>query len=224
MIGILLMILYYLGMPILFVAFFVGLSWIVGKIAQKLGYKGWIFGICFFLLVLVYFVVEWELSNTQYKNFCEKEAGLVVYKTPEQWQKENPNVWETLKYEFDYLGDKSHKGEKYEIITYSLNQRFIEEEIRKEMLFSIVKSQESIIDVKTGEKMLSYTTFSTNIPPIFGPSSMSFTRKSWMPWLMKNTCQGGKSNSINLRQRLVNEQRIFRAYESTLSKKEIKNN
>lgn len=47
----------------------------------------------------IYNLVFWDLIPTlaMHKYYCATEAGFWVYKTPEQWVKENPGILETLK-------------------------------------------------------------------------------------------------------------------------------
>lgn len=62
---------------------------------QKSGWK-WPLGVA----VVLYLAVFWDHIPTvlAHKYYCETEAGFWVYKTPEQWKKENPGVMETLIY------------------------------------------------------------------------------------------------------------------------------
>ena len=56
-------------------------------------------------LALIIFVVGMPiLSYGHFSYLCHKNAGQKVYKTVEQWKKENPNIWETMK-QVNWLGE-----------------------------------------------------------------------------------------------------------------------
>ena len=79
------------GFVLVFVAAVSGTYFAVRK--EKSGWK-WPLGVA----VLLYLAVFWDHIPTVlvHKYYCETEAGFWVYKTPEQWKKENPGVMETL--------------------------------------------------------------------------------------------------------------------------------
>ena len=90
------------------------LSFVLGKIAYKIaGKKGRniayfiSLGMPFILFLgfVIYNIVEYYYIKNQVKNICEKEAGIFVYVTPEQWREENKDEWETL-YSYHGLKDK----------------------------------------------------------------------------------------------------------------------
>lgn len=71
--------------------------WLSARWAKKRGRRGWVWGgVAAFAM---YNLVFWDLIPTlvMHRYYCATEAGFWVYKTPEQWVKENPGVLETLK-------------------------------------------------------------------------------------------------------------------------------
>lgn len=71
--------------------------WLSARWAKKRGRRGWVWGgVAAFAM---YNLVFWDLIPTLavHKYYCATEAGFWVYKTPEQWVKENPGVMETLR-------------------------------------------------------------------------------------------------------------------------------
>ncbi|SMF01511.1 hypothetical protein [Pseudogulbenkiania subflava] len=60
--------------------------------AQRRWRRGWIGGGV--ALLVMYHLVFWDWIPVywMHKHYCETEAGFWVYKTPEQWIKENPNA------------------------------------------------------------------------------------------------------------------------------------
>lgn len=90
-----------LGLAVLF---FIGVYLLISLLAIKLaarwarnrGRRGWVWGgIAAFAM---YNLMFWDLIPTLiiHKYYCATEAGFWVYKTPEEWVKENPGVLETL--------------------------------------------------------------------------------------------------------------------------------
>lgn len=56
--------------------------------------KRWGWGAALVMYLLVFW--DWIPTVVAHKYYCSTEAGFWVYKTPEQWKKENPGVMETL--------------------------------------------------------------------------------------------------------------------------------
>ena len=81
--------------------------WLVARWAKKRGHRGWVWG--GLAAFAMYNLVFWDLIPTlaMHKYYCATEAGFWVYKTPEQWAKENPGVMETL--------SMSHLPEEYRV-------------------------------------------------------------------------------------------------------------
>ncbi len=90
-----------LGLVVLFViGLYLAISalvvWLAARWAKKRRRRGWVWGgIAAFAM---YNLVFWDLIPTlvMHKYYCATEAGFWLYKTPEQWVKENPGVMETL--------------------------------------------------------------------------------------------------------------------------------
>jgi hypothetical protein len=113
------------------------------------GVKKWGIAAAFFMYLLVF----WDHIPTLllYKYYCASKAGFWVYKTPEQWKKENPGVAETLTWKSNSPQYDKSDGTR----GLRVNERFVWEE--KEIDTSILPVtlyEESVIDVKTGEIMV----------------------------------------------------------------------
>ncbi|WP_037587892.1 hypothetical protein [Stenoxybacter acetivorans] len=163
-------------------------SYVSGKIAAKLGKQG--LGKWVFLGIMVFLFWDWIPMEITYKKLCENEAGLTVYKAPEQWQKENPGMWETLRNE-DYKQKVNIKNGY--IIKRKLNQRFLQETYRTRENFSIIRIEENLIDIKTNKKVQQNINFYTDIPTIsFVGSGKNFSPKLLMFWMKKTGCPSPK--------------------------------
>ncbi len=66
-----------------------------------------------FMLVMggwfVYWAIEFSYIQMRIKELCEKEAGLTVYVTPEEWRKQiGEEEWSTLKSDYKGIAGKSN--------------------------------------------------------------------------------------------------------------------
>lgn len=110
--------------------------------------KPWLWG--GLVAFMMYNLVFWDLIPTlvMHKYYCSTQAGFWVYKTPEQWKAENPEVMETLKESLSptRLGIEKPTAER----TW-LTQRFYAEDIRKSIFPSISVKESIFFDAKTKE-------------------------------------------------------------------------
>lgn len=102
--------------------------------------------------------ITWDAIPTwiAFKYYAQKEAGITVFKTLEQWKAENPGVAETLEpYGKDY-NDRRTKaveiaGNKVRRL---MNARFAFDERVLNPLLSIHVAYQEIVDIKTGQVMV----------------------------------------------------------------------
>ena len=110
--------------------------------------KPWVWG--GLAAFMMYNLVFWDLIPTlvMHKYYCDTQAGFWVYKTPEQWMKENPGVMDTLASSLE-----SKKIEKLSDDTkrYWLTQRFYNDVKRTEVLHTLVIEEETFFDAKNSE-------------------------------------------------------------------------
>lgn len=130
----------------------------VAKYAKKHGKDAinWGLGAAFIMFLIPFW--DWIPTVVAHKYYCSSEAGFWVYKTPEQWRKENPGVMETLVY------DKSmpHIQTPYGKAT-SLNQRFIHlYKYEGPFLFNRWRIETEIRDIKSGDVIAREIRFSTS--------------------------------------------------------------
>ena len=122
--------------------------------------KAWVWG--GLAALVMYNLVFWDLIPTlvMHKYYCDTQAGFWVYKTPEQWKAENPDV-ETLDDQI-YLKNSIHTGEKgNSSLTYQLNSGLN----RKSTEFSIsswlpiYKQEETITETGSNKALMHYVDF-----------------------------------------------------------------
>lgn len=101
----------------------------------------------------------WDAIPTwiAFKYYADKEAGLKVYKTLEQWKQENPGVAETLR-PYDRLDPRRDSitlgREKYR---HPFNDRFSWDDEIIPLFLSVRAWRFQIVDTKKNEVLLSYT-------------------------------------------------------------------
>jgi len=123
--------------------------------------RGWVGG--FISAFIMYNLVFWDWIPVIliHKRLCETEGGFWVYKTPEQWVREHPEVkgqdwgdqskWKYETFDENYKPDKGY----YREITRSWISPwlYLEHFQPKNTSFigSVYKTQEKLIDIKSGE-------------------------------------------------------------------------
>jgi hypothetical protein len=173
---------------------------LAARAAKKRGKSLWRWGGA--AALVMYLLVFWDHIPTvvAHKYYCEKEAGFWVYKTVEQWKRENTGVIETLP-----LPSYSGSPTKYEQFddgrgktnTYLLNERFnwIVSQQDISSLFPIIRTEQQFKDVKKNEVLARYVDFSTgnSVKSTIGPPGpLKF-------WMSSTHCRGGGNNQDALR-------------------------
>ena len=150
---------------------------------------GWSAALVMYLLVFW----DWIPTVVAHKYYCSTQAGFWVYKTPEQWRKENPGVMEGL-VEDDISAQRVGNDENH-TDTLKLNQRFLQtiEKRRLTYLFSIDRWKFELIDRKSHEVIARQVDFSSGE----GRDDLKF-------WRNDTYCTNGRHNSIQS-SKFVNE-------------------
>lgn len=158
--------------------------WLAVRIARKLNRRGWLWGAmaAFAMYNLVFW--DWIPTLVMHKYYCATEAGFWIYKTPEQWAKENPGVLETLKpwpsskvYGPDKVRIK-YAGGEYD----GVNDRFgYWRRIEQNSLWHIHKGELAVMDIKTGEMLVKQIYYSSGTGLFW-----------WRSWLNNGHCGRGE--------------------------------
>lgn len=154
------------------------LVWLAARWARKRNRRPWVWGgvTAFVMYNLVFW--DWIPTVVMHKYYCETEAGFWVYKTPEQWAKENPGVLETLRpYPNPKWGDVKLKGRNVDMF----NDRLGKLDTRLDGLggLPIQRKDISIIDLTTQEIL------SRRVDFLSGPRQAGTI---WKGWLIKDSC------------------------------------
>lgn len=133
---------------------------------------------------------DWIPTVAMHQYYCANEAGFWVYKTPEQWKKENPGVMETLVANKAYLS--SHEGDMANYTTTNfLNSRFnLVVKQRGPLVLHRWLREDTLIDTKTSEILARYVDFSTS------QQRRQAGWSGWKFWLDSRQCIGGLDKAV----------------------------
>ncbi len=152
--------------------------------------KRWGWGAVLVMYLLVFW--DWIPTVAAHKYYCATEAGFWVYKTPEQWQKENPGVMETLVRKAvsdEYKIEKINGGFN---TSYDVNQRLKVSNmvIRIVPLLGNYRQEFLLIDRKTNFVLTRQVSFGAGHSS--GAPNSVFDFKFWVNF---NECSGAAGNS-----------------------------
>ncbi len=191
-----------LGLVVLFaIGIYLAISalvvWLAARWAKKHNRRGWVWGSL--AAFAMYNLVFWDLIPTlvMHKYYCSTEAGFWVYKTPEQWVKENPGVRETLKMSLKpshtntnvLLGDSK-------TLRSSRTQRFFQDTTREVIFLSLGRTEEKFYDVETGDLIARSVNFipgSGGASFVSGGSLEAWRRTFAFGWFESGCGIGGRS-------------------------------
>lgn len=110
--------------------------------------KRWGWGAALVMYLIPFW--DWIPTVAMHQYYCATEAGFWVYKTPEQWKKENPGAAEALSWketpDYTYLPDGTRRA--------TLNERIVKDvSIHRSVLISTYQQQEKFVDLLSGEIM-----------------------------------------------------------------------
>jgi len=131
----------------------------------------------------MYLLVFWDHLPTLllHKYYCATKAGFWIYKTPEQWKAENPEVAETL----TYAEELPRMIEDADGVTHQwLNERFKREmRDRKTSLLPLTVSESIIRDVVRNETVVKIVGVYSGYGAlgVGGP-------KAWKAWVGSEPC------------------------------------
>lgn len=108
---------------------------------------------------------DWIPTVAVHQYYCATEAGFWVYKTPEQWKKEDPGAMEGLV--ANRGAPSTRQGDKPNFAdTYLVNQRInkVVEERRVSSVLHIFRHEESVVDSKANEVLARYVNYVAGYP------------------------------------------------------------
>lgn len=176
-------------MIIILIALVLATTLFSAKAARK-GKSAWGWGLLGFLVVFLPIFWDWIPTVVAHKYYCATEAGFWVYKTPEQWKKENPGVMETLTTQknppHEFVGDENNSTN-----TTFWNDRIKTIHISEGPIFlHRWKREDELIDIKTNERLARYVDFSAS------QQRREPGWSGWKFWLDSRFCSGGEGKAM----------------------------
>lgn len=163
----------YLGISILAV-------FLAGRFARKHEIAGWKLGVPTGLIMFLFLFWDYVPTVVAYKYYCDNEAEFTVYKTLEQWEKENPNAAATLS-NTQSLSSIRVDGK----IVHRLNSRFHSVFELKRVFLSVKRIHNYVLDVQKNEVLAQYVDFSSGR----GSGGVSITSLQDVKfWLSNSSC------------------------------------
>lgn len=187
-----------LGAAVLYLLLSIGVVMCATTYAYKHGKKvkrwGWSAALVMYLIPFW----DWLPTVAIHQYYCATQSGFWIYKTLDQWKKENPGVIEnTASYNLNPGGFttdwpseyKQYNNKNLKIITNYINNRFNEITTQEDMVdfFTIVKKENILLDTKKNEQIARHIDFSTgNLArnAIGPPGPLKF-------WLHNGSCING---------------------------------
>ena len=145
--------------------------------------------------LVMYLIPFWDWLPTvaMHRYYCATEAGLRVYKTPEQWTKENPGAMETLVSRPISVPDRSERTDEDNWrLTFNLNQRIrLTNSHAGPLPFHRWGTEATLFDDQSKEVLVRSVDFYTAHERIGGGW------KGWKFWLAMDHCSGYVEQSRN---------------------------
>ncbi len=157
-----------------------------GKSAKRWGWS---------VALVMYLIPFWDWIPTVavHQYYCRTEAGFWVYKTVDQWKKENPGVMETLVANKGAPSTRQGDMTNY-TDTYFLNQRFYWVIKRfNDPFLNQWRHEQEVVDSKENNVLARYVDFSTAQIRAGGGWY------GWKFWLHNEHCIGGGDRQDALR-------------------------
>lgn len=152
--------------------------------AIKRGIAKWKWGVP--TALVMYLLIFWDHIPTLvvHQYYCKSDVGFTVYKTLEEWKKENPGVAETLTYE---------ENVKYQMkdnqTIYYMNERFDSVTTRTLVFLSVKQRKYQVVDKSNNEVLAEYIDYGSG-----GGFQNANTLTAYKFWLANNACDKGMKN------------------------------
>jgi hypothetical protein len=149
--------------------------------------KRWGWGAALVMYLIPFW--DWIPTVAMHQYYCANEAGFWVYKTPEQWKKENPGVMETLVNQTSSSEGVSPnwpteivQGREITKISQRLGLSYINHLSSKEekaLFINIWRWRTEVVDTATGGILAQQIDFSSGNGYVGGEPPMRFWLQSW---------------------------------------------
>jgi len=166
------------------------------KVAQKAGRNPWIPGIS--VALFMYLLVFWDFIPVLVKhhNLCKEQGGYWIYKTPEEWFKENPDTigkkWMNSK---EFVPPEDVGGWSR---TWLSDYIYSETRLDCNYAHAIRKYEYRMVDARTGEILARMVDFERGAGNPFLHADSITDYKLWLG-MGDNQCDLVKKREFNLR-------------------------
>ena len=141
-----------------------------------------------FLLVTLPIFWDWAPVVAAHNHYCAKDAGFFLYKSPEQWMKENPGVAETLASKVAEPDEEIENGKKIFI-----NKQFAWTMKNATLTWGIHQREQAVVDRATGEPIALWRDYDTGVyGSLVGGGGGGL--RDWKLWMRYRTCEPGDSD------------------------------
>ncbi len=167
-----------------FVVYLLVALWLINvavRFARVRGIAGWKFGVP--MAIVMYLLVFWDHIPTMlvHDYECRNKAGLVVFKTPEQWKAENLADSSRVRPYIGYANFQRPDGTH----GYWLNDRFTYELTPHALsVFPVTKVVEAIVDSKTKTVLVHRTSIDSG----YGSLAIGHDWHALKVWVGKEAC------------------------------------
>lgn len=169
------------------------------QVAKKAGHNPWFPGIS--VALFMYLLIFWDFIPVLVKhhNLCKEQGGYWIYKTPEEWFKENPDAigkkWKAPK-EYTYQEEAGGWSR-----TWLSNYIYSETHFNRNYAHAISKYEHRLVDARTGEILVRMVDFERGAGNPFLHADSMTDYKLWLR-MGDNRCDSHKRREFNLK---VNE-------------------
>ena len=171
-----------LSFVLLYVVVLIGATVLGYQLAKRRGWpsgKRWSAAAVGFLMIFLPMFWDWLPTVWLHSYYCDKDAGITVSKTPEQWAKDNPDVGKSLIRQEPPKLVATPNGDYIQ-----LNQRIRRERERLQKPLWLEEYQHRIVDNKNGETLVRLIDFGT------GQTGRRIEQfRDIKVWMYRNSCE-----------------------------------
>ena len=153
-------------------------------------------------VVVLSLPITWDAIPTwiAFKYYSDKEAGITVFKTLEQWKVENPGVAETIiPYGFrDKRGELQNLGS--DKFRYPVNDRFAYDSSKEQLFLSVYAIRYEVIDRKNDEVLVRHVAVGSGNEGGLATGGGGW----WAFWLINKPSQSGYETYSQYRDAVTN--------------------
>jgi hypothetical protein len=151
----------------------------------------WGWGVALVMYLIPFW--DWLPTVAMHQYHCATEAGFRVYKTPEQWMKENPRVMDTLVARRITVPDRTKRlDEDNWTSIFALNERFEKRfEHRGPLFLHLWRTEAALADGASGEVLVRSVDFYT------AQTRAGGGWRGWKFWLAIDHCPTHEEDSKN---------------------------